>query len=403
MPRIIPFLNFKLGSHVVFMGSPTRVLIASMFLIFAACSKKEPNKNDANEPKEEFLLENSKFCELREGPSSRPYDPTPPFRFTKELISKKLREDGLKGWIHGAANSYSTYTFTYRSEDPKDEMAFFKSEQFSLIGATAEVKESLKTLNRHDRVSLHGSILENQSPLVHLKVDRIEILEKYPAALKNEYKFDPSPYIERGSFEILGQVHANVSSEKLGQALIVDWKDLLIPIAVPSSLSPETKDLIRGDIIKIAVKVVTSTHSTKHFTLDDSAKQPFKIVDSMRQCHGQERVVEGYLVKFDQSPAIRTDIYAIRVEDLNGIARNFTLFPSSTDQEEFVRVFRAVGAKAKATWTESAFPTLVIRNFSAKKDIRVKANGRINVVSSEQANAQIYLDAPENVTFSELK
>ncbi|MEI8025901.1 MAG: hypothetical protein WCI18_06110 [Pseudomonadota bacterium] len=403
MPRMIPFFPFHLHSNAIFTRSRARFLIASIVLILSACSKKEPHKNEAREPKEEFLLENSKFCELKEGSANRPYDPTPPFRFAKELISEKLREGGLKGWIHGAANSYSSYTFTYRSEDPKDEMAFFKSEQFSLIAGTPEVKEALKALNRHDKVSLHGAILENGSPLVHLKLDRLEILEKYPSALKNEYKFDPSPFIERGSFEILGQVHANVSSEGLGRALILDWKDLLIPIAVPTSLSSDTKDLIRGDIIKISVKVVTSPHSTKHFTLDDSAKQPLKVVDSMRQCHGQERVVEGYLVKFDQSPAIRTDIYAIRVEDLNGIARNFTLFPSSTDQEEFVRVFRAVSAKAKVAWTESAFPTLVIRNFSAKKGVRVKANGRINVVSSEQANAQIYLEAPENVTYSELK
>ncbi len=403
MPRAILFFLSKMGGCRMISRIRIPLLLASMALILASCSKKDSTKHEPNKPKEEFSLENSKFCALKEGAASRPYDPTPPFRFPGELISEKLREGGLKGWIHGAANSYNTYTFTYRSEDPKDDMAFFKSEQFSLIAGTPEVKETLKTLSRHDKVSLHGVILENRSPLVHLKVDRLEILEKYPTPLKNEYKFDPAPFMERGTFEILGQVHANVSSEELGRALIVDWKDLLIPIAVPPSLSSDTKDLIRGDIIKISVKAINSPRSTKHFLLDDSSKQPLKVVDSMRQCHGQERVVEGYLAKFDQSPAIRTDIYAIRVEDLNGIARNFTLFPSSSDQDEFVRVFRAVSAKAKAAWTESAFPALVIRNFSAKKGVWVKAHGRINVVSSEQANAQIYLNTAEDVTYTELK
>jgi len=377
------------------------ILFAGLILIVTGCSKKESKKNVSRDFKEEFPLENSKFCSLKEGSVERPYDPTPPFRFSRELLSEKLRDGGLKGWIHGAANSYNTYTFTYRSEDPADEMAFFKSEQFSLVASNPEVKEALQSLSRHDQVKLHGVILENQSPLVHLKIDRLEVLEKYPAALKNEYSFDPSPFIEKGSFDVLGQVHANVGSEEFGRALILDWKDILIPIAVPKTLSAETKDLIRGDIIQVSLKVVASPHSTKHFFLDESAKQPLKVVDSMRQCHGQQRTVEGYLVKFDQSPAIRTDIYAIRVEDLNGIARNFTLFPSNTDRDEFVRVFRAVSAKAKTAWTESALPALVIRNFSAKKGVLVKANGRINVVSSEQANAQIYLDSQENVTFSD--
>jgi hypothetical protein len=371
-----------------------------LLAVFVACGKKDSKKNLIPDPKKEFTLDDSKFCGGPIDPSKeKPADPTPPYKFPKSLLTEKLSVGGLTGWIHGAANSYSTYTFTYRSEDSNDEMAFFKSEQFSLLGANSEVKDVLKTLNRHDKVKLFGSILENQSPLVHIKIDRLEVLERYPLALKNEYKFDPTPFLEKGTFEILGQVHAYVNSEARGGALILDWKDLLIPIAVPQDFLSLSKDLIRGDVVKVSVKVVSSSQSTKHFTLDSEAPKPLQVIDSLRRCHGQERTIEGYLVKFDRSPAISTDVYAIRVEDLNGIARNFTLFPGTQDAQEFMRIFRAVSAGAKAAWAEDLSPQMVIRNFSSKKGTWIKATGKINVVSSEQANAQIYLDAPEKVTY----
>ena len=53
--------------------------------------------------------------------------------FSTDFINSKLEDEGLVGWIHGAAPRFGYYVFTYRSEDDNDPMAFFKAEEFSLI------------------------------------------------------------------------------------------------------------------------------------------------------------------------------------------------------------------------------------------------------------------------------
>jgi hypothetical protein len=133
--------------------------------------------------------------------------------------------------------------------------------------------------------------------------------------------------------------------------------------------------------------------------MTDAAKeQAIEIVDPIINCHGTERTVEGFLVKFEKSPAISTDVYAVRVVDANGIARNYTFFPGTNDQNKFMDIFMGVSAKAKAAWDADPTEPQVIRNHRGKETIRVKAKGMINVVSTEQANAQVYLQSADDVT-----
>jgi hypothetical protein len=395
--------NFKFS--VLMRIHKMTVICLNAFLCFSlqiGCYSSPSKKPRASgDQSESFKLENSKFCSqdpsLKAPP--KPYDPTPQHHFSQDFIQEKLSGPGLTGWVHGAASYYSTYSMTYRSEEKSDALAFFKSEQFSLIPADEEIANLLKTLRRHDKISIYGKILDNNSSLAHIVVSRLDVIEKYPNPVENTYSFDDSTFKNLEQITFLGQVHANSSIKGRGRALIVDWKDILIPVAVPDALEERAKDLIRGDIIQLTIKAVATPHSTKHYVLDESSPVPLTVIDDFRLCHGQRRKVTGYLVKFDKSPAIRTDVYAIRVVDSNGIARNFTLFPSVTDQDQFVEIFKAVVAKSKKAWDHSMESGIALRNFNGKPSVQIEADGVLNIVSSEQANAQIYLDSAEQVTF----
>lgn len=326
-----------------------------------------------------------------------PANPTPPHRFETTFLDGKLGDVGLTGWMHGVVPVYQQYVFTYRKEDPNDFMAFFKAEQFSLVPATPDVAAVLPTLKRHDKVRLKGKVFQNGSPLTHVRVTSIEILQKYPLATDNSYAVDTSRFAQMERFDVFGQIHAIASSDKLGHALVVEYKDMMLPIAILPQHASIVPSLYRGDIINISVQLVQRGRGPAHFQTDDQKAAAIEVVDPMLHCHNQERVVEGHLVKFEKSPAISTDVYAVRVVDANGIARNYTFFPDTEDQDKFMEIFMGVSAKSKAAWEASAQAPAVVRNFREKTTLKVRAKGRINVVSSEQANAQVYLTSADDL------
>ena len=345
-----------------------------------------------------FSLTASKFCgdEVPEIPK----DPTPEYHFDQKFINGKLAGKGLNGWIHGAVPTYQQYVFTYRKEDPSDFMAFFTAEQFSLVPSTPELAKTLATLKRHDKVRLYGSIFANGSPMIHIMLTGIDLVKPYDKPTDNTYNFDLSTLQGKKTFEAFGQVHATVASKTLGQAVVLEYKDLIMPIAINPKHNDVAAKLYRGDIVNMAVKLVEHPHGPPHFETDDASPTGIQIIDPMLNCHNQPRTVTGYLAKFEKSPAISTDVYAVRVVDANGIGRNFTLFPSSQDPEQFGAVFMAVSAKAKAAWDADPSAPEVVRNFHKKESIRVTVTGKLNVVSTEQANAQVYIDSADAVTFS---
>lgn len=329
-----------------------------------------------------------------------PKDPTPEYHFDKEFISGKLAGDGLNGWIHGAVPSYQQYIFTYRKEDPNDFMAFFTAEQFSLVPTTPEMAQTLATLRRHDKVRLKGTIFENGSPLTHIKLTSLELVKAYDKPTNNSYAFDLAQLKGQKTFSVFGQVHATVASKTLGMAVMLEYNDLVMPIAINPKHNDVAAKLYRGDIVNMAVKVVERPHGPQHFETDDAAAVGIEIIDPMLNCHGLAKTVTGYLAKFEKSPAISTDVYAVRVVDANGIGRNYTLFPGVEDQDRFMEIFMAVSAKAKAAWDADPTEPQVVRNFRKKEGVKVTVIGKLNVVSSEQANAQVYIDSADAVTFS---
>ncbi|MCX6116873.1 MAG: hypothetical protein NT027_04985 [Proteobacteria bacterium] len=394
-------------------------IVLSMLVNTSSCRFKTDRDNGQNNPdptptpspnppppgerlflgEDESNFSKSKYC-----PSTRPPEadnPTPPHFFDISLLNEKLAsETGLNGWIHGAVHPYRQYLFTYRKEDPEDFMAFFKAEQMSMIGATKEIWDTFKSLNRHDKVRLKGKVFENGSSIRHLLISSIEVTKKYANPPENSYSFDPSVFKGKESATIFGQVHALVDSPDHGLAVVVERNQYIFPIAVDKAHEDVAKTLFKGDIVNIDFLIKAAEGRQPHFVTDSKVEKAITIVDPLVNCHGVQRSVEGHLVKFLKSPAISTDVYAVRVVDGNGIARNMTFFPGvDPNSEAFGTIFMAVSAKAKQAWDSASEKEGVVRNYFEKKTIKVIAKGKINVVSTEQANAQVYLNSADDVEF----
>lgn len=381
-----------------------------LFITVLGCSqfRKEKATPTPNSPKTDELnlsVEESNYSKSKYCGDVRPAlgeDPTPPYTFDAKFIGDKLASsDGLVGWIHGAVPRYNQYLFTYRKEDPEDFMAFFKAEQFSLVGATPEIWKTFETLNRHDKVRLKGTVLDNRSPLKHLIISQIEVIKAYDKPTENTYSFDAAKLKGVTEFRVFGQVHAVVSSEAYGYAIVLEKDNFIMPIAVKSKHALVAKSLFKGDIVNVSVSVVAGKDGRPpHFQTDDSIPEAIVVVDPLINCHGTQRAVEGHLVKFDKSPAINRDVYAVRVVDGNGIGRNMTFFPDvAADDDAFGEIFMAISAKAKKAWADAAETPGVLRNYNEKKTIHVVANGKLNIVSTEQANAQVYLKSADDIEF----
>lgn len=382
-----------------------RLCLALGLIASVSCSTQKTKKDDAAPTGSGFSLTvpedaraNSKFCGDVRPPT--PEDPTPAYRFEVDFLNEKLGGDGLLGWMHGVVNAYQQYVFTYRKEDPDDFMAFFLAEQFSLIPADDTVAAALKTMHRHDKVRLKGKVFDNGAPLKHLMITAVEMVEPFKGATENHYDFDLSVLQGHKTFDVFGIVHATVDAPGIGRALIVEHKDLIMPLAVPPSLADAAAPIYRGDVVNVAVKVVEHEHGPPHFEVDEAAAKPIDIVDPLLNCHGMETTVTGYLAKFEKSPAIMMDTYAVRVVDANGVARNFTFFPDEEDPAKAGALLRLIGKKAAAAWNDAAAAPVVVRNFWKKEGLKVTAKGWINVVSTEQANPQVYLKSVDDLTIT---
>lgn len=347
---------------------------------------------------DESLWEQSRQCGMT--PPTEDANGPVEYRFDQTLIQSKLSREGLVGWMHGVVPRYKQFIFTYRKEDPTDPMAFFSAQQFSLIPSSPELAMQLASLKRHDKVKLRGDIQDVGSPIVHILLSSVEILKKYESPTTNDYIYDPESLVDGSELDVFAMVHAKSFSDDLGWGLVVETKDFLMPIALAPEYSEIASTLFRGDIVALKLGVSKRRNGPPHFYTSLSRTEAVVVVDPLVNCHARSMEISGILAKFNKSPAISRDVYAVRFVDFNNMARNFTFFPASdVSQEEFVEIFEAISAKARAVWESASEQPEEARNFRIKRSIKVKANGMINVISTEQANAQIYIRSADQVTF----
>ena len=301
-------------------------------------------------------------------------------------LSDLLSTDGIKGYMHGVVPQFGYYVLNYGPT--------LDSEQFSLIPNNELIKIKLDTLNRHDLVNVKGRVMENSSPVVHIIVEDIDLIEKYPLEV-SKIEYDSKNYDEflenDKPNDIFGKVHT-VSHD--GRMLVLDYQNLIIPIMIHSSHEFFVKDLYRNDKIIINVTKLNKSRGPLHLMTNPEVNNPITIIDRMVNCHGKNQILSGTLVLFKKSPQITRDVFAIKILDPNGIERNFTFFPDidpSIDPEGFIEMFSQISSKLKLSWDENKDGIVDGRNSLNNRRLQIRAKGVMNVVSQNQANPQIYI------------
>ena len=298
-------------------------------------------------------------------------------------LSRELKTTGLIGRIHGAVESSKMFVMTVREPDN-----FFSYQEFSLLPKNKRTLATLNQVNRHDRVCIQGHIISNPSPQKHIRVKSVEVLESWNGlegfSEQHREANIPGELLDRDSF--IAKVHA-IGEE--GKILVVEYKDGVIPVFVKS---PEyTKDLYRGDIVRLSYRLKKVPKSPTHLKLNSEVEQPVEVIDAIVDWNGKENTLTGNLVKFPQSPQLNFDVYAIKVDTM-GIKRYFTLV-----NFEDINEFQNIRDKLAKIWDDNVETAKLGRNMLINPEIIMKAHGQTNIVSPRQANPQILLDTVEDI------
>jgi hypothetical protein len=299
------------------------------------------------------------------------------------VVGDQLASGGLEGWIHGAVAEQGLYVLTYRTPGK-----FFEYIQLSLVPKDDAVAKQLAGFKRHDKVRVEGSYMHNTSQQKHILVASVELVKVYenPYAVKpyeHQAKI-PAELLEKSSETFL--VHA-ISPE--GQVLVVQYRDAVIPIFVHDGSL--TKDLYRGDLVRLSFKIQRRPSEPVHLSLDET--QPVEVLESIKELNGQRTTIEGVLVLFPKSPEILFNVFAVRQSlQGNGLDRQFTLV--SFENEE---LFKKIREKLQAAWDEAGTAYVNGRNKLVSTKIRVRATGILNDIDPSQANPQILLESIDDL------
>lgn len=316
----------------------------------------------------------------------------------EELIQavKEKTQEGkpIRGIIHGADHRRGSYVFTFVKG------YFFNRLNLSMIpdfksSLTPDIlKRDFESLNRGDQIEVTEARLRVRGKQPHLEVVSFQVLKRFnPGVSSPAGKFERSTALGKllqGKTEIVALVHA---IEGEGRVLVLEYKDAVFPMIVPRKRARFSKDLYRGDLVRIQFEVKQSPGRPSHVILADEVGgvSPVTMLDSAKALHGKKTTIEGRLVLFPKSPTINRDIYAIE-QMLPGdpekkLARYFTLVNFTSAD-----VFNGILTRAKKYFESVPQAVRQGRNKYIHEQVRVKATGSLNVVSPNQANAQILME-----------
>ena len=320
---------------------------------------------------------------LKATASTCSYDPKAYHNLDLDSLSQQLETTGLIGRIHGAATPSKMYVLSVR--EPNN---FFAHREFSLIAGDLETQEVFAQLNRHDSLCVQGSIIPNPSPQKHIAVTSAQVLQPWqqPQGYEPYERSQDIPEQLKQKNSFLGKVHAIGES---GKILVVEYQDGVIPLYV--SDTQYTKDLYRGDIVRLHYQIQTRPQQPIHLVLDQKVAQPVEVLDAIASWHEQTKTLKGNLVKFPRSPQLKFDVYAMEVET-QGIMRYFTLI-----NFQDLAAFEDIRTKLAQLWDENQATSVAGRNMLINPEVQIEATGIINLVSTEQANPQILLESADSV------
>ncbi|MEM7646592.1 MAG: hypothetical protein AAF203_06770, partial [Pseudomonadota bacterium] len=229
-------------------------------------------------------------------------------------IENQLLGDGLGGWVHSAVKDQRLFVFTWRS--PK---SFFVNVQLPMFSEDADVLKKMAQLRRHDRIKLKGFFAPGKAPIEHINVTELEIVQKYTGPT-DDYQYDATiPEEVMKGTEMEAKVHVVAND---GSVLVVEKGDRVFPVF---NSNPELAScLYRNDKVSLKYKVRNFPKRPSHLEVDVSVANPVEILERIVDGHGEPLELEGSLVMFPQSPQIKFDVYAIRVQDPANLQRNFT-------------------------------------------------------------------------------
>ena len=309
----------------------------------------------------------------------------------------KLKGEGLTGEIHGAIADSKLFVLTYRN--PED---FFDNVQLPLTSESTEVLSALSHLKRHQYYVVKGNFISNKAPLKHINVTSLKLSKDYASEL------DQIPYQYKGDLnelnsktEFIGRVHAKGAD---GKMLVMEFKDRIIPIFVTEASSMAlVNELYRGDLVKIKYTVRSEPEAPTHLNLARIQNlpvgvNPIELLESLVKSHGNPISKMGSLIKFPKSPQINVNIYALLVEDSGGTTIQYTLA-----NLESPIIFKQVREKLEKFWDENLVGIENDRNKLVNRKIVVHAKGISNMVNAGQANPQIIINSPDDISLEVLK
>jgi hypothetical protein len=306
-----------------------------------------------------------------------------------ERLNSCLGQDGVLLEVHGIVPVSSMFVVTFRNPNN-----FFQSVHLSLLGTTQETRNMIRTLRRHDVVLIQGMIdNEIPAPQRHLKASSISLVERSPESTPGQdYRYEAVPESVLNMSELIGKVHA-VYAE--GQVLVVEYKDMVIPVFVKEQWLEQTKSLFRGDIVAIKYVVQRGPRRPVHLNLDPDKDDSFRVLRSVVTGHGLPVTLTGKLLMFPKSPMVKFPVFAIDVDMGNGILLAHTVL-SFTNPE----LFKAVRELFQAEWDRNPSTVRNYRNKFRNEAITFTVSGTYNMIDPGQANPQIVIDSLSDIKLS---
>jgi hypothetical protein len=303
-------------------------------------------------------------------------------------VEKELTTTGVEGWIHGSVESQGIYVFTYRTPG-----SFFDYIEMSLVSDDPGIVKQLATLDRHDKVRVKGAFLDIPSPQKHISAASIEMIKKYQSA------YDVAPYQHQTKIpdDLVGKSSANFLVHAIGgngQILVVEYKDVILPVYVKNG--DLTKNLFRGDLVQLQIKIQNDPTEPVHLNLNEKAPQPVQVLQAIQSLHGKPASIEGALILFPKSPEILFNVFAVKQELQDGLNRQYTLV--NFDNPD---VFAKIRATLQAAWDRHGTDFVNGRNKLVSTKVRVKATGTFNEQDPNQANPQILLNSVDSIQIIE--
>lgn len=291
-------------------------------------------------------------------------------------VSADLRGSGLEVEVHGASVDSGHIVggvAVYDSIVPQ-------YDYYSLTTQDPEVAHQFKGLKRHDRLRVWGELdTENRSQQKHLIISRVVVETPSDIELPDFHRkadFPASFPTEDQSFKAL--VHA-IYLEK--QILVVEYKDMVLPVQVPPSIT--LPDLYKNDLVEIKAKIARHPENPKHLRLIEISQK-----DALVDLHGQTFEKSGALVRFPKSPQVRFDVYAIQDDLGDGLSRQFTILNFENPE-----LFHQIREKFESYWKAGDQSKIENgRNKMINRSLIVKAKGIANMVHRGQANPQIIVN-----------